>query len=111
MKITILLLILFAFAELFGQQVSTTWPLTDPGSGGTGMSPVISGNLSASDETLNNMEINQYTGLNNCQRIRIAGNAWPANQSTQIDTVFIQFSAFPQNGFKFTVDSITLEYN
>ena len=49
---------------------------------------------------LNNVDINQYTGLNNCQRLRIAGNAWPANQSTQIDTVFTQFSVSPQNGFQ-----------
>lgn len=108
MRAILSIFILCSFSALFGQQVSTTWPLTDPNTGGTGMSPVISGNLNAGDEMLNNMEINQYTGLNNCQRLRIAGNAWPANQSTQIDTVFTQFSVSPQNGFKLTVDSIAL---
>ncbi len=108
MRIILIFAILFSITELFGQQVSATWPLTDPNNGGTGMSPVVSGNLNADDEMLNNMELNQYTGLNNSQRIRIAGNAWPANQTTQLDTVFTQFSVSPQNGFKFTVDSIAL---
>ena len=108
MRSILIFAILFSITELFGQQVSATWPLTDPNTGGTGMSPVVSGNLNADDEMLNNMELNQYTGLNNSQRIRIAGNAWPANQTTQLDTVFTQFSVSPQNGFKFTVDSIAL---
>ncbi len=108
MKHILLLLVLFSFANALGQQASVTYPLTDPNNGGTGLSPVISGNLNAGDEALNNMEINQYTGFNGSQRLRILGNAWPANQTTQLDTVFIQFTVSPKNGFKFNIDSISL---
>lgn len=87
---------------------SITWPLSDPSSGGTGLSPVISGGIKGDDELLNNTEINHYTGINNSQRVRIAGNAWPANQTTQIDTVFVQFSTQPKFGGKFTIDSLSL---
>ena len=105
----LLLISLFLISDIYAQNpASATWPLTDPNSGGTGLSPVISGNISASDETLNNMEINQYSGLNNSQRLRILGNAWPANQTTQLDTVFIQFTLTAPNGFKFYADSISL---
>ena len=105
----LLLISLFLISNNYAQNpASATWPLTDPNSGGTGLSPVISGNISASDETLNNMEINQYTGLNNSQRLRILGNSWPANQTTQLDTVFIQFALTAPNGFKFYADSISL---
>ena len=88
--------LLFSIGLMAQNNASAVWPLSDPGTGGTGLSPVISGNILASDEILNNMEINQYSGLNNSQRIRILGNAWPANQTTQIDTVFVQFSVAPQ---------------
>ncbi len=100
--------LLLSFGLMAQNNASALWPLTDPNTGGTGMSPVISGKILPSDETLNNMEINGYTGLNNSQRIRIAGNAWPANQTTQLDTVFVQFSVTSPNGFKFNVDSISL---
>ncbi len=100
---------LFLISNIYAQNpASAVWPLTDPNTGGTGLSPVISGNISASDETLNNMEINQYSGLNNSQRLRILGNSWPANQTTQLDTVFIQFALTAPNGFKFYADSISL---
>ena len=104
-----LIFILVVSTGAFAQNdASALWPLTDPGAGGTGLSPVTSGIITASDELLNNMEINQYTGFNSSQRLRIAGNALPANQTTQIDTVFIQFAVTAQNGFKFNVDSISL---
>ncbi len=104
----LLFTLVFSTGVFAQNTASASWPLTDPDAGGTGLSPVTSGNISASDELLNNMEINHYTGLNNSQRIRISGNAWPANQTTQIDTVFIQFAVTAQNGFKFNVDSISL---
>ena len=106
---TIAAFMLVITVNVFAQNdASALWPLTDPGAGGTGLSPVTSGNITPSDETLNNMEINQYTGLNSCQRIRILGNEWPANQTTQIDTVFIQFAVTAKSGVKFNVDSISL---
>ncbi len=88
---------------------SSTWPLSDPSASGTGLSPVIVGGVKADDEMLVNTQINQYTGLNGSQRIRILGNSWPANQTTQLDTVFVQFSAGPKFGGQFLVDSISLD--
>ena len=73
----LLFTLVFSTGVFAQNTASALWPLTDPDAGGTGLSPVTSGNISASDELLNNMEINQYTGLNNSQRIRISGNAWP----------------------------------
>ena len=106
--LNLLFTLVFATSVFAQNEASALWPLTDPGAGGTGLSPVTSGNILPSDETLNNMEINQYTGFNNSQRLRIAGNNWPANQITQIDTVFVQFSVTAQNGFVLNVDSISL---
>jgi pectin methylesterase-like acyl-CoA thioesterase len=86
---------------------SAMWELTDPNSGGTGTTASVAGNVEAKDEFLNDMELNQYTGVNNSQRIRIAGNAWPANQTEQLDTVFVQFEVLPKAGFKFNVTSVS----
>ncbi len=89
---------------------SATWPLSDPTvSGGTGMSPVIVGGIKADDEMLMNTVINQYTGPNGSQRIRISDNSWPANQTTQLDTVYIQFAAGPKFGGQLFVDSVSLD--
>ena len=90
--------------------VSATWPMSNPGTGGTGLAVTVSGHIEGVDERLQGTEINQYTGPNNSQRVRMAGtgNTWPASQTTQIDTVYIQFSAGPPTGFTVTVDSITM---
>ncbi len=87
---------------------SATWSLTDPATGGTGLTVATAGLLIAPDEFLNNMEINKYTGPDSSQRIRILGNAWPALQTTLIDTVFAQFSVSPQVGYNLKVTSISL---
>lgn len=85
---------------------SVVWPLTNPSSGGTGLSAVTSGQVMGFDESFTNSEINGYTGFNNSQRVRIVGNAWPLNQTGPIDTVYIQFTAKPKTGITFTVTSI-----
>ena len=87
---------------------SALWALTDPGQGGTGTTVALSGQITAPEETLNNMYINQYTGPNNSQRIAILGGGWPANQTEQIDTVFVQFSVAPKTGYELTVTSVSL---
>ena len=86
---------------------SATWPLTDPDNGGTGLSAVIAGQVAPKDEYLNNMIINHYSGPNNSQRMKISDGKWPANQTTQLDTVFVQFAVSPKTGFKFNVKSIS----
>ena len=102
---------LFMATVLFAQNpASATWPLTNPANAGTGRAVNVSGNIAADSEYFKNMEINGYTGLNNSQRVRMAGtgNTWPASQATQIDTVFTQFSVWPKSGSTFHVDSLTL---
>ena len=88
---------------------AAAWPLTDPAAGGTGLSPVTSGGVKAEDELLMNTEINHYTGPDSSQRVRILGNSWPANQTTQIDSVYIEFEASPKFGGQFDIDSISLK--
>ncbi len=87
---------------------SAQWELTNPADGGTGLEPALAGQVDAEDEYLNNMEINQYSGPNFSQRVRIEGNSWPALQTTQIDTVFIQFAVSPKTGFNLRVTSLSL---
>ena len=96
-----------AFAQT---TASATWPLTNPASSGTGRLVNVSGNIVADSEDFKNMEINGYTGLNNSQRVRMAGtnNTWPAGQTTQMDTVYTQFSVSAKAGSTFMIDSLTL---
>jgi len=102
---------LICFSAILAQETypgSALWELTNPGAGGTGLVASTTGQVNAADEFLNNMEINQYTGPNNSQRVLIAGNQWPAHQTEQIDSVFIQFAISPNTDFTFHADTISL---
>ncbi len=92
---------------------SVTWACTDPNAGGTGQTAAVTGKLIAPDEYLNNMNINQYTGFNGAQRLRIVSSpgqyVWPAGQMDQIDTVYVQFAVSPKPGAKFTVTAISMD--
>lgn len=92
-------------------QASAVWPLTNPADGGTGFSVITTGQIIAQDEYFKNTEINQYTGPNNSQRIRMAGtnNTWPAGLKNQIDTVYVQFSVGPKSGYTLYVNKISLD--
>jgi len=111
-KITVLcltfLFLLFAGNSFAQNAASATWPLTNPTSGGTGLNANTSGLITAQPEYLNKMEINQYTGPNTSQRLRIAGNLWPVWQLTQLDTVYFQYAASPAAGNKLLVTSVTM---
>lgn len=87
---------------------SAVWELTDPAAGGTGLAAAVSGLVSAEDENLVRTEINKYSGPDGSQRVRIAGNAWPANQTEQIDSVYVEFRVAPQEGVDFTVNAVSL---
>lgn len=95
-------------SEAVGYPASSVWALTDPDAGGTGRTVATSGPMTAEEEMLHNTEINQYTGPDQSQRVRIAGNAWPAQQTTRMDTVFVQFAVSPGPGRKLTVTSVSL---
>ncbi len=77
------------------------WELTNPSSGGTGLTVVTSGPIQAVDEYLNTMEINQYTGPNESQRIRIAGNSHSIDVSTLTSGVY--FIAIENNTYQLVI--------
>jgi len=105
----ILILASFIFAQDELYPASALWELTNPGAGGTGLVPSTIGQVNASDEQFFRTEINQYTGPEESQRVRIEGNSWPANQTEQIDDVFIQFQVSPNTNYTFHADSISLK--
>ena len=86
-----------------------TWLLSNPDAGGTGFTATTSGQLTGADELLHNMEINGYTGPSQSQRLRIAGNEWPANQTDTIQGVYVQFAVTPKEGASFQLDSISFK--
>ncbi|GAA4300190.1 pectinesterase family protein [Nibribacter koreensis] len=93
----------FALAQT---AASATWALTNPGAGGTGLEVATAGQVSGSKERLKNLEINQYTGLGNSQRLRIVGNTWPATQTDTIAGTYVQFAIAPNASNILTVKSI-----
>jgi pectin methylesterase-like acyl-CoA thioesterase len=110
-----LLLAVLLTAVLVGQMAwaqssVATWPLTNPSASGTGQAVQVAGQIAGIDEKFVNMEVNGYTGGNSSQRIRMAGtgNTWPANQTTQIDTVYTQFAVAPLASYKLRVDSVVV---
>ncbi|HQI49029.1 MAG TPA: pectinesterase family protein, partial [bacterium] len=92
---------------------SATWALTDPNTGGTGKTVTTAGKVTAADEKLVNLNINQYTGYHAAQRLRIISAPgkyeWPAGQLTQIDSVYVEFAVSPKAGASFTVQSLSLD--
>jgi pectinesterase len=113
MKNKIFILSAFIFCSLihlYAQQVTAVWSLTNPSLGGTGYSVITSGPIVGFNEFFMNTEVNQYTGPNSSQRIRMAGtnNTWPPNLTNQIDTVWVQFAVTPQTSYKLLVDSVSL---
>jgi len=83
---------------------SVVWPLTATST----IFPATAGHIIGQSELLRNIEVNQYTGLNASQRIRIVGNAWPLNQTTMIETVFVQFTVRPKPGVALNISFVKL---
>ncbi|NUN70718.1 MAG: T9SS type A sorting domain-containing protein [Bacteroidetes bacterium] len=99
------LLLLLLLSRLTAQDTaSVVWPLT----AATTIAPSTAGYVLAQSELFRNTEVNQYTGFNASQRIRITGNAWPLNQTTQIETVFVQFTVRPKAGVSLNVSWVKL---
>lgn len=99
------LLAVILAGSTFSQDIaSVVWPLTSSTMTGS----IASGQVLGENEFLKNTEINQYTGFNTSQRIRIVGNVWPLNQISLIDTVFVQFAARSKAGIVFTISSVKL---
>jgi len=105
-----LMLLVLGASSLVAQPAVATWPLTNPTASGSGLTVQVTGPIAGFNELLQGTEINQYTGANSSQRVRMAGtgNTWPANQTTQIDTVYFQFSVTPKAFFTLRVDSVVI---
>ncbi len=89
---------------------SVLWELSDPGAGGTDRAPSTSGSVTAKDESAGSYtQIKDYSGTENGQRSQITGGAWPANQGSLIDSVYIQFEVSPLPYTNFYLDSVMLE--
>ena len=89
---------------------SVYWELSDPDQGGTGIAPSTSGSVVAMDESAGSYtQIRDYAGYDGSQRSQISGGAWPANQGTLIDSVYIQFEMSPISYSNFYLDSVILE--
>lgn len=83
------------------------WPLTDPATGGTGFNAVTQGYINASPITLVGLESTGYTGPQGSPKIRIIGNAWPANQTTKIENVYMELAVSPKEYSNFYIDSLS----
>ncbi len=89
---------------------SVSWPLTNPGTGGTGLQAFTSGLVQGWAEQFGTMEVNQYTGPDTSQRVRPAGtnNTWPAD-TAQVESRFIQFAVAPVAGVTFRVTHVSMK--
>jgi pectin methylesterase-like acyl-CoA thioesterase len=89
---------------------SAIWELSNPAAGGTGLTAATAGNILAEEESFgSNTHMKDYTGWDGSQRTQILGGEWPANQTTLIESVHIQFTLRPQSYSIFYLDSISLE--
>lgn len=87
---------------------SATWEMTNPDAGGTGTEVATAGYIAASEETFSNTSINQYTGPEESQRVRISTNEWPANQTTPIPGVYIEYTIAPKENARLYPGNIQL---
>ncbi len=84
------------------------WELTDPDAGGSGFLAATIGYVTAGNMELTGLETNGYTGPESSLRIRITGNEWPANITSKMEDVYIQFTISPNDYSNFHFDSISV---
>ena len=96
-------LIGFAFTTAsFAQPATATWPLATDGS------VQNSGQIVGTAQYItNNLVYGSYAAPgSNFYTQRIKMNAWPKNQLTQLDSVYIQFQATSQTTYNMRIDSV-----
>jgi pectin methylesterase-like acyl-CoA thioesterase len=109
------LVVTFFMTRIYAQAdttfpASAIWELSNPGAGGTGLTVATAGNIAAEEESFgSNTQMKDYTGWEDSQRIQIQGGEWPANQTSLIEDVYIQFELRPQHSSIFYLDSVYLE--
>ncbi|HUI29609.1 MAG TPA: T9SS type A sorting domain-containing protein [Candidatus Acidoferrales bacterium] len=98
--------LLFAFAvvcvaDVMGQTSSNSiWSLT------SNQSAVVTGNVSAADQALSNMQVSYSSGAQRSSPSGTAGT-WPG-ESSENSSRYMQFAVSPTPAFDFTVTSVSL---
>ncbi|SFE83347.1 hypothetical protein [Thermophagus xiamenensis] len=104
---TFFLIISFGFSQEHFYPANAQWPISDPDVGGTGIEPVTEGYINASAITFNGLEYTNYGGPEKSLKIRIEGNAWPANQTTRIEDAYLEVAVSPNKNSNFYIDSLS----
>lgn len=117
MKIKTLLLFLLLYLGFLSTAnaqmtaASATWALSST----SAQTVTTSGQVNGTDEQLAVLSINQYTGTFLSQRLRVnsaiapsSTAGWPANQTSEISGVYIQFAISPKSGNKLHVNSLSM---
>ncbi len=79
---------------------SSIWPLT------ADQAPVVTGNLTATNQALNNMQVSYSSSVQRSSPSGTAGS-WPG-EAVENGTRYMQFAASPKANFDFTVTSASL---
>jgi pectin methylesterase-like acyl-CoA thioesterase len=106
---TLLAIICVSLSQLWAATTpaSSVWPLTANGSATT------QGQVTATAQSLVNMNVNGYSGGENSQRTRItkfeglADNTWPALQLDTIAGTYHQFAIAPKAGNDLTINNLS----
>lgn len=88
---------------------SAIWEITNPETGGTGLTAATMGYVTANDISLVGVSGFGYTGPDLSLRISITDKNWPANQTTRIENAYMQFEIAPQENSNLLLDSIAFD--
>jgi pectin methylesterase-like acyl-CoA thioesterase len=114
MKKTLLLMVLMIGLAFLNQTqaqltaASATWGLV----GATGLTVATAGQLTGTPETYSGLKFGspayKVVGTDTMQRMQATGSGWPANTTSKIDTIYVQFAVTPKQGNIFHANSISL---
>lgn len=99
----VILLLALSSNALFSQSASVVYPLTSSAAG----APVVTGQVSAGNESFSGMIINNYAGPNSSQRVTTTTGSWPG-ETGQFSERYIQFTVTPAQGMNFTLSTISM---
>jgi pectate lyase len=98
--LSICVTIIVTFSSFAQSAASSVWNLT------ANQSATITGNISAPDQQLSNMQVSYSGGVQRSSPTPTAGT-WPA-ESVENLTRYMQFAVLPANGFNFSADTIRM---
>jgi hypothetical protein len=103
-KNIIVFICLVIVVQLNAQNASAVWPLTSA----TTTAFTASGDITAQNESLSNMVINNYSGPNASQRVTTGDGSWPA-ETEQNENRYIQFVVSPAQGNNLNITAISMQ--